>query len=105
VPSPRLRELLPAPQHEYGGVRFGGSTAVAVDSFALGIGPLSWYGNAERDLVSVLGLNFATVGVPVPVASVDPVLRACDLVVVDRCRCVALEPDGLPDYLRAIGTT
>jgi hypothetical protein len=103
VPWPRLRELLPAAQHEYAGVRLRGAAGVVTGSFAVG-GPLSWYGIAKRDLVSVIGLDLATAGGPVPATAIEPVLRAFDLVVVDWCRCAAIEPDGLSDYLRAIDT-
>jgi len=97
-------KLLPAPQHEYEGVRFRGSAEAAVGSFALDVGRLSWYGITDRDAVAVLGLAFTAAGGPVPAACIEPVLRGFDLVVVDWCRCAAIGPDDLTDYLGAVGT-
>jgi hypothetical protein len=56
VSRQRLRDLLASPGREYGGVRLRDSAEVAVGSFALGVGRLVWYGVAERDSVTVLGL-------------------------------------------------
>jgi len=49
-----------------------------------------------------LALHAATQ--PVAAASIEPVLRAFDLVVVDWCRGAAVGVDDLPDYLRAVAT-
>jgi hypothetical protein len=99
----RLRELLPTPQQEYEGVRFRGSAQVAVGSFALDVGRLSWYGITERDAMAVLGVAFTAAGDPVAAGCIEPVLREFDLVLIDWCRCAAISPDNLTHYLRAVG--
>ena len=102
IPQQRLRDLLASSGHEYGGVRFRNSAEVAVGSFAIGVGRLAWYGVTERDSVTVLGLALAAAGGRIPAEAVGPVLREFDLVLVDWCRCAAVGPDNLPDYLAAL---
>jgi hypothetical protein len=98
---PRLQGLLPAPPHEYAGVRFRRSAVVVVGSFALGFGPLTCYGITDQSRVTVLGLNLTTDSGSIPVAPVEAVLRAFDLVIVDWCRCTVIEPGRLADYFQA----
>lgn len=102
-PWRQLRGLLPESLHEYEGVSFRGSTGLVVDSFAVGLGSLSWYGVDKGGDVAVLGLHFAAAGGPVPAAWIEPIMRAFDLVVVDWCRGAAVEADHLTEYLRAVG--
>jgi hypothetical protein len=100
----KFRSLLPAPQRAYAGVGFQGAAVAVVDSFALKTGALSWYGTVDDDRVSVLALQFNAAGDPVPAAVLGTVLRMFDLVLVDWCRCAAIDADGLTEYLSAIGT-
>jgi len=95
----RLRALLTASSREYSGVRFRGSTEVAVDSFAVGIGQMVWYGVTEGDTVTVLGLSVVAADGPIPTKAIEPVLREFDLVLVDWCRCAAIGPDNVTEYL------
>ena len=75
---------------------------MAVGSFALGVGRLVWYGVTERDSVTVLGLTSTAAGGPIPAESIELVLREFDLVLVDWCRCAAVGPDNITDYLAAL---
>jgi hypothetical protein len=96
LPWARVRALLPAAQSGFGEVGFRGHPDVAVGSFARpDRAGWWWYGITYDDLVPVLGLHFRSGHGPLPAASVEPVLRAFDLMVVDWCRCSLVEADGL----------
>jgi hypothetical protein len=96
-----LRDVLPAPEHRRP-VTFRGSTgAIAAGSFALGFGSHSWYGIVDGDDVSVVGLRLERG--PISLTSIEPVLRAFDVVLVDWCRCAVVDPSNLVDYARAVG--
>jgi hypothetical protein len=101
----RLRELLVPSSHEYGGVQFRGSAEMAFGSFALGVGPLVWYGLTAHDNVTVLGLTFATDDGPISTEAIEPVLREFDLALVDWCRCAAIGPDSVAEYLAGLDRT
>jgi len=99
LPWSRLRTLLPASQPPYEGVGFRGHPDIAVGSFVRpDDGGWWWYGLRDEDLVSVLGLHIGSDRGPLPVASVEPILRAFDLMVVDWCQCAAVDADGLANY-------
>lgn len=101
---PRLRDLLPAADHEYAGVQFSGSTGLVVGSFALGFGPLTCYGILEEDQAPVVGLHLTAGAGAVPVAALQAVLRGFDLAVVDWCRCVIVDADHLADYVNLVAS-
>jgi hypothetical protein len=101
VSRQRLWDLLPAPRHEHQGVTFGGGARLAVGSFALSRGGVTWYGLADHDAVTVLGLQLDG-DRPATAADIEPVLHAFDLVLVDWCRCAAVVPEHLTDYLNSV---
>jgi hypothetical protein len=101
----RLRGLFVPSSHAYGGVRFRGSAAVALGSFAFGVGPLVWYGLTARDNVTVLGLTFTADDRAISPEAIEPVLREFDLALVDWCRCAAIGPDRVADYLAGLDRT
>jgi hypothetical protein len=94
VPWSALRALLPAPDIEYGAVSFRDHAGAVAGSFALGYGPLSWYGLNDDGAVPVLALRYS--GRP-SMATVADVLRAFDLLLVDWCRRAAVDADHLAD--------
>jgi hypothetical protein len=113
-PLPRplpLRQVLgrlPQPDRQYDGVAFDGATGVAAGSFAVSFGPVSLYGLAEGDAIEVLCLdNRATPDAVLPpslISSVQEVLAAFDLVMVDWCRCSVIGPASVAAYLSDDGS-
>jgi hypothetical protein len=101
----RLRELFVSSSHEYSGVQFRDSAEVTVGSFALGVGPLVWHGLTARDDVTVLGLIFVADDGAISTEAIEPVLRGFDLALVDWCRCAAIGPDSVAEYLADLGRT
>ncbi len=103
VPQATLRQMLPA-RHTYAGVGLGAS-GIALDSFAFAAGPIDVYGLAVDDLVAVLGVRIdtspSTVGDDIP-AGLAGIMRRFALMLVDWCRCAAIDADSLGAYYQAI---
>lgn len=102
LPWSSLRGLLATMDNAYHGANFRGTPNLIAGSFAYGSGPVACYGILDGDQVPVLGLATAPGKGPVPIAAIEAVLGAFDLVLVDWCRGAVVGPDRLADYLGAI---
>jgi hypothetical protein len=99
---PHLRGLLPTADRTYRGVQFPGAPTLVAGSFALGSGSVSCYGVLDQDQVPVIGIATTPGQGAVPMAALEAVLVAFDLLLVDWCRAAMVEPDRLGDYLDSI---
>lgn len=93
VPLHRLRETL-APQRTYAGVGFRGAPGAAIGSFAYGYGPVDLYGLSVDGAATVLALRTTGPGSALP-TGLGTVMRTFGLILVDWCRCTAVDADAL----------
>lgn len=104
LPVRQMLGMLPQPAPQYAGVTFGHPTGLAVNSFAMGFGPVSLYGLAEGDAIQVLCLGSrasADAGPPGLISGLQQVMEVFGLVLVDWCRCSVVGPASVAAYLTA----
>ena len=104
LPQTTIRQMLPA-RETFAGVGFVGNAGIAVDSFAFGYGPISFYGLAASETMSVLCLQLgrAPSSTTYIAAGLGTIMRAFALTLVDWCRCTVVDADSLGSYFEAIG--
>jgi hypothetical protein len=97
----RVLDMLPQPSRRYAGVAFTGTTGVAAGSLAMDFGPVSLYGLADGDAITVLGLDSSSAADLPPglIRGLREVLEAFDLVIVDWCGCSVTGPDAITDAM------
>lgn len=108
----RLFELLPVGGRPYAGLSCDAERTRVVDSFALDSGPITLYGQAHDDSVTVLCLA-PSPQLPQPAAAppelaelaelatgLEQAMREFDLLLVDWCRAALVDASGVADFLR-----
>jgi hypothetical protein len=102
LPARRMLSMLPQPTRQYSGVAFRGTAELAVNSFAVGFGPVSLYGLADGDAIQVLCLDgraSSDAGPPGLIPGLQEVMKVFGLVMVDWCRCSVAESATVAAYL------
>jgi hypothetical protein len=105
IPLPRgqLLSMLPSADREHPGVAFIGTAGVVVGSFAIGVGGVGIYGQARDDAIHILCLRaeaLPPLGISADlIASLEQIMRAFGIIIVDWCRCLVIEPGSVGDYL------
>lgn len=99
----RLTSMLPAPDHEYGGVGFTGTAGVVAGSFAAAYGSVQLYGISDGDHLAVLGLRRLASGTAPPglTTALRQVMDILAVAIIDWCRCAVIDAGSLPGYLAA----
>lgn len=104
VSQRRLFELLPVDGGSYAGVGYRDGPGRVVNSFAVAAGPLTVYGQADGDRVTVLclaaPLDAPRLGAPAELAAgLERAMQEFDLLLVDWCGGRLLDVSGVGGWL------
>jgi hypothetical protein len=103
LPRTAIRQMLPA-HHTFAGVGFADGVGIAVDSFAFRYGPISLYGLADGEAITVLGLQIGrarSTAANDTAARLEGIMRTFTLTLVDWCRCAVVDADSVSSYFEA----
>jgi hypothetical protein len=102
LPGAPSRGALPDPVGgPAGAVGFFGEPGAVPGSFAVPLGPGVLYGLADGDAVRVLGLELEPAPSPAPAGALAALMSAHGLHLVDWCRTLLVDPDGVEAYVAA----
>lgn len=95
----RLSELLPVGGRPHAGVRFRNDPGRVVDSFAIASDPLTVYGQAHGDRVTVLCLAPSLDAATESAAGLEQAMREFDLLLADWCSGRLLDASAISAFV------
>ncbi|MEO3852686.1 hypothetical protein ABGB09_34570 [Streptomyces sp. B8F3] len=95
----RLSELLPVARWPYAGVRFRDAPGRVVDSFAIASDPLTVYGQAHGDRITVLCLALSPDAATASAPGIEQAMREFDLLLADWCNGRLLDASAVGAFV------